>query len=50
MWYHYTLSVISFDIQITRVLLEEYPKLRDLRGGWLLQKAAGEQSYTGQKS
>ncbi|XP_031144034.1 uncharacterized protein LOC116042047 [Sander lucioperca] len=27
--------------EITRVLLEEYPKLRNLRGGWLLQKAAG---------
>ncbi|KAL6487608.1 hypothetical protein MHYP_G00042340 [Metynnis hypsauchen] len=27
--------------EITRVLLEEYPKLRHLCGGWLLHKAAG---------
>ncbi|KAL6475115.1 hypothetical protein MHYP_G00161550 [Metynnis hypsauchen] len=27
--------------EITRVLLEEYPKLRHLHGGWLLHKAAG---------
>ncbi|XP_034002950.1 uncharacterized protein LOC117495647 isoform X2 [Trematomus bernacchii] len=27
--------------EITRVLLQEYPKLRRLRGGWLLQKATG---------
>ncbi|KAF1371927.1 hypothetical protein PFLUV_G00274540 [Perca fluviatilis] len=27
--------------EITRVLFEEYPKLRHLHGGWLLQKAAG---------
>ncbi|KAL7859470.1 hypothetical protein SRHO_G00146170 [Serrasalmus rhombeus] len=27
--------------EFTRVLLEEYPKLRHLRGGWLLHKAAG---------
>ncbi|XP_076836019.1 uncharacterized protein LOC143481758 isoform X2 [Brachyhypopomus gauderio] len=27
--------------EITRLLLEEYPKLKTLRGGWLLQKAAG---------
>ncbi|KAL7857195.1 hypothetical protein SRHO_G00160940 [Serrasalmus rhombeus] len=27
--------------EITRVLLEEYPKLQHLRGGWLLHKAAG---------
>ncbi|KAK2870672.1 hypothetical protein Q8A67_023199 [Cirrhinus molitorella] len=27
--------------EISRVLLEEYPKMRDLRGGWLLKKASG---------
>ncbi|XP_062846704.1 uncharacterized protein LOC134308102 isoform X2 [Trichomycterus rosablanca] len=27
--------------EITRVLLEEYPKLQNLHGGWLLHKAAG---------
>ncbi|XP_026100039.1 uncharacterized protein LOC113070834 [Carassius auratus] len=27
--------------EISRVLLEEFPKMRDLRGGWLLTKASG---------
>ncbi|XP_057714189.1 uncharacterized protein LOC130930324 [Corythoichthys intestinalis] len=27
--------------EITTILHKEYPKLQDLRGGWLLQKAAG---------
>ncbi|KAF4114026.1 hypothetical protein G5714_004249 [Onychostoma macrolepis] len=27
--------------EISRVLLEEFPKMRDLRGGWLLKKASG---------
>ncbi len=30
------------NIQITKVLLQEYPKLQNLRGGWLLQKASGK--------
>ncbi|XP_073805177.1 uncharacterized protein [Danio rerio] len=27
--------------EITKVLLQEYPKLQSLRGGWLLQRASG---------
>ncbi|XP_042619485.1 uncharacterized protein LOC109072616 isoform X2 [Cyprinus carpio] len=27
--------------EITKVLIQEYPKLQNLRGGWLLQKASG---------
>ncbi len=30
------------NIQITKVLLQEYPKLQNVRGGWLLQKVSGK--------
>ncbi|XP_038149496.1 uncharacterized protein LOC119788870 isoform X2 [Cyprinodon tularosa] len=36
-----TLADDADHAEITKVLLEEYPKLRQLRGGWLLQKATG---------
>lgn len=36
------LTSMPFNIQITKVLFQEYPKLQNLRGGWLLQKASGK--------
>ncbi|KTF88788.1 hypothetical protein cypCar_00019364, partial [Cyprinus carpio] len=36
------LVFLPSNIQITKVLLQEYPKLQNLRGGWLPQKASGD--------
>lgn len=35
-------EVVFFFLQITRTLFEEYPKLQQVHGGWLFQKATGE--------
>ncbi len=35
-------QIMYFHLQITRALLEEYPKLRQLCGSWFLQKVTGE--------